>query len=825
MKHRHTEERDRTTRTAYSNGAAVELHDAQNGAGQTRAASTTYSVVVAVLLFLLLREWVLPLVSLSGWTRLNAAAPVLLAVGGFLAADAMPARGAIRWTIKAWTVCAIIVHYYSSGTWTEAEAWREFGEAIRRDALNGFAGTQTLSPRGQTFLLLAGWAVVTRILHAVSVSCTTAVWLTGATLLYLTGMQAVFAVDTNDGVIRALIVGLLLLLLQRRADRVRECADGVPFNCVSEHAASGAAARLRFARWLVSSSVVLAAVVGTGWIGAELHAEGRPLLHLNHKAMEWVNGTGLFSWHAAAGKTGYGRDDSRLGRPLKKDDAVAFVAETELLGYWRGESKAYYTGRGWEVRPEPERTAAWNGHGTVEAGKAHAEADDTFVQEVWVHNEALGRRLFASGEIAGIDRLRSADGGALPEGALRYAPLITSYTLPPGTSVSYYRVTVLRPPVVTEVAPEPAELAEEERRMYLQLPDSLPERVKTLAKRIADGAETDLAKARAIEGYLRTRYVYDLERVSEPPAGSDFVDHFLFRQRRGYCDHFSTAMTVMLRTVGIPARWVKGFSQGEPAKADGAAEGWKVTVRNSDAHSWVEAFVAGRWIALEPTPGFGGFGPSSGPADVPALAGMNGSLSADDGGKAASGAGFEQVHTLRQRIGKVGVAVYLGFDRMLREGKQWGDALTEGVVRLGLRVRGEDVFSEPFAGRERRGLAVLLAALLGTAVSLWIWRGGLRSVFRGRTDPAGGKRIFRAVSDGIDLADIYFRKLVQRYGPPRPGQTFREYVGALPRGNPVREAAIREFGSLLESLMYGGKPIGRAARGRLEKLWRTIRRE
>jgi len=819
------------THKGYGNESAVEIRDAQGGVGGIGAASTLYGVVVAVLLFLLLREWVLPLVALSGWTQLDAAAPVLLAVGGFLAADAVRMRGAVRWSLKLWTICAIIVHYYSSSSWNDFAAWKQFGQAIGRDALNIFDGTRTVSPPGQTFLLLAGWAVVTRILHAVSVALTTAVWLTGATVLYLLGMQAIFAVDTNDGVVRAMIVGLLLLLLQRRADWARECAAAVPSGRDPQHAAGWPSAGLRSARWLASSIVVLAAAAGAGWIGADMHAEGRPLLHLDYKAKEWVTGASLFSRHAAAGRTGYGRDDGRLGVPLVKDDAVAFVAETQLLGYWRGESKPYYTGKGWEVRPVPEWAAEGtmerNGQGTDAAGGKNGVNDGTYVQEVWVRNAALGRLLFASGDIAGIERMLSAEGVALPENVLLYDPLRAGYTLQPGASVSYYRVTVRRPPSETNVTPERAELAEAERRMYLQLPDSLPKRVKTLAKRIVDGADTELAKARAIESYLRTRYAYDLEHVTEPPAGKDFVDHFLFEQRRGYCDHFSTAMAVMLRVAGIPARWVKGFSRGEAVKADGPSAGWNVTVRNSDAHSWVEAFVEGRWIAFEPTPGFSGFDASPGQEGAPAQAGMNAPLTAAGGRTPASGAEFGRFQALGQRIGKLGYAVYRESDRMVREWERWSGAVMEDASRQWMRfLRGEGALSVPFAGPERRAFAVLLPALLMAAVSLTVWRGGrlLRAKLRGMAAHTGEGRKFRTMSGGTGLAELYFRKLARRYGPPRPGQTIREYVGELPRGNPAREAAIREFGSLLELLMFGGEPAGRSTRGRLEKLWNAIRR-
>ena len=73
---------------------------------------------------------------------------------------------------------------------------------------------------------------------------------------------------------------------------------------------------------------------------------------------------------------------------------------------------------------------------------------------------------------------------------------------------------------------------------------------------------TPYAKAVAIEQYLSHTYPYSLEKPTNPSRNEDFVSHFLFVDRTGYCDHFSTAMVVMLRSVGVPARWVKGFAPG-----------------------------------------------------------------------------------------------------------------------------------------------------------------------------------------------------------------------------------------------------------------------
>lgn len=133
---------------------------------------------------------------------------------------------------------------------------------------------------------------------------------------------------------------------------------------------------------------------------------------------------------------------------------------------------------------------------------------------------------------------------------------------------------------------------------YLQLPEELPPRVRELAGRVADdaGATNPYDTALAIQRYLRT-LPYDEQRPA-PPAGRDWVDHFLFDGRVGYCDDFASAMVVMLRAEGVPARWVQGYAGGTLDPDSG-----EYIVRESVAHSWVEVYFTGfGWQRFEPTP-------------------------------------------------------------------------------------------------------------------------------------------------------------------------------------------------------------------------------
>jgi transglutaminase-like putative cysteine protease len=133
---------------------------------------------------------------------------------------------------------------------------------------------------------------------------------------------------------------------------------------------------------------------------------------------------------------------------------------------------------------------------------------------------------------------------------------------------------------------------------YLELPGNLDPRIPALARDVVErkGARNGYDEARAIEAYLRDSYGYTLDLKA---GGPDPLSDFLFRVRAGHCEYFATALAVMLRTRGIASRVVNGFLPGEYNEA---AEAY--TVRQSDAHSWVEAYFpqTKSWVTFDPTP-------------------------------------------------------------------------------------------------------------------------------------------------------------------------------------------------------------------------------
>jgi len=130
---------------------------------------------------------------------------------------------------------------------------------------------------------------------------------------------------------------------------------------------------------------------------------------------------------------------------------------------------------------------------------------------------------------------------------------------------------------------------------FLQLP-ALSPRVRELAERITETSGTSYQKIQAVEQYLKQNYQYTLDvgsGVSKSPT-----EDFLFTRKTGYCEHYASAMVVLLRTLGIPARLATGFLPGEWNDF-----GQYYTVRKLDAHAWVEVyFPVSGWMTFDPTP-------------------------------------------------------------------------------------------------------------------------------------------------------------------------------------------------------------------------------
>jgi transglutaminase-like putative cysteine protease len=301
-------------------------------------------------------------------------------------------------------------------------------------------------------------------------------------------------------------------------------------------------------------------------------------------------------------KIGYGEDDSVLGGGFQSDSTVVFEAVVKTGQYWKIETKDTYTSKGWEQSVDSSNEIlTYNEGDTIDTGFTTGPAEDQDVAQytfelqypflMYPYGSVTadaqdGTSFSVSTNTQKIETYQENDTVALKEYSISFSEPTYSLTALRGTS-----------------AESLTELGTEFDR-YLQLPEALPERVSGLALSITEEESNLFDKARAIERYFaRNGFVYDQQNISIPEADQDYVDQFLFDTKRGYCDNFSTSMVVMLRSLDIPARWVKGFAEGEQMVNDNGDRIYQVT--NNNAHSWVEAYLPGiGWMPFEPTIGF-----------------------------------------------------------------------------------------------------------------------------------------------------------------------------------------------------------------------------
>ncbi|TDF96374.1 hypothetical protein E1757_17425 [Paenibacillus piri] len=541
-------------------------------------------------------------------------------------------------------------------------------------------------------------------------------------------------------------------------------------------------------------------------------------------------------------KTGYGTDDSQLGFPLEPDDQLAFTAYTTQLTYWRGETKNVYTGHGWSQSYSPSVQNINDAAMTAsDASAAQTEfssgAAKTMVrQQIMLKQSGLGGQLFLGGDIMKVEAMVSLKGEAISTEWLWRGKLTDRVILPVLTDpLDSYKVQVL---AWNQSAPTDGSTAayafpHDIEDAYLQLPDKLPARVGELADKLTEGLASPYDKVKAIERYLRTSYIYSMEQSKPPSDGQDFVDQFLFVQKAGYCDHFSTAMAVMLRSIGIPSRWAKGFGPGEitaakPANGavdDPAAVEYTVEVRNKDAHSWVEVyFPSSGWVPFDPTPGYAGVNALSSQAAIDAAA-------------LPHGADGQQADTVTQPSPdhRPEPSFVLSMERVIPMLAEFAEALSTYVSAIGRLFHSFDLW----AGRKLAlSLWIMMAAILLLLVHMWIKR--KRSIGASDDPPASvpgrgvgagavSSRIVIHATESlrswqtIRLSERIWGKLQKRWGRSGPAQTMREYLLTRPFSTDEQRSALLHLVRLLEAIRYHRGP-GRVTHSQLYAAWRELKR-
>lgn len=336
------------------------------------------------------------------------------------------------------------------------------------------------------------------------------------------------------------------------------------------------------------------------------------------------------SSNAGDSRSGYSRNDEALGGGFQFDYSSVMTVATDRKSYWRGETKAEYTGEGWVDAPGERREGSMIGIVSeeqlpVEDGPT-GDVETVEVTQVFtmIREEPLPV-LFGGAPISSLVSMADEEEQPFPiPGRVSWLPSSWELHWPtqnaPVAYPSSYTLTS-KMAVLDEEGLRAAstDLGNSQKNaMYLQVPDTVPQRVYELVEQITAEAQTPYDKVKAIETYLRDNYIYTNTPDLAKRQSADFVDAFLFEVLEGYCDYYSTAMAVLTRIEGIPTRWVKGYAPGiissgipdfdmgmPPEMALNTDGAGTYTVRNADAHSWVEVYFEGYgWIPFEPTSGF-----------------------------------------------------------------------------------------------------------------------------------------------------------------------------------------------------------------------------
>jgi len=269
-----------------------------------------------------------------------------------------------------------------------------------------------------------------------------------------------------------------------------------------------------------------------------------------------------------------GGEYATLGYTGSSADQPVMYVRSRISSYWRGLTLDEYDGRGWlSSTPEVRQLSGSRGEYLLPDSR-WASGEDKVYWQIYYLLADQPNAIF-TGYSPGRIYLPETFQAFLEKGTLYRA-----YSLVPNLRPERLRLD--------RVAPDDVE--------NLALPP-ITERVAALAESIVRGASTDYDKAARLESFLATNYPYDLN-VGGLPPDRDAVDYFLFEQQAGYCAHFATAMAVMARHVGLPARVAAGYLPGVIDTMSGAH-----TVRAGDAHAWVEIhFQRHGWVAFDPTP-------------------------------------------------------------------------------------------------------------------------------------------------------------------------------------------------------------------------------
>ncbi len=355
------------------------------------------------------------------------------------------------------------------------------------------------------------------------------------------------------------------------------------------------------------------------------------------------------SLRATVGIVGdYYSDTLTLGRGNELSDVTVLTVDAPTVlpagarYYWKARTYDAFNGIGWnssvtgseEISPEIFNQLA-------PASPYRWDANVTFTANIPL------RTLHTVSETYAVSRPGSAAAVVNSDGSID----IHSLTAEPyiRTGEQYELRAALTSASIKELQESGTAYPEWVVQRYLQLPDTITDRTRNLARGIVEGLDNPYDQTSAITNFLRENIEYN-DRIEVPPSNQDIVDWLLFDYRQGFCNYYATAEIVLLRSLGIPARMAVGYAEGErrteidtgavpdqqgipPDQLEPLVSDISTyIVRQRDLHAWPEVYFPEiGWVEFEPTSNQAPlFRPSGDPLPTDGVAGANEPPQPDD---------------------------------------------------------------------------------------------------------------------------------------------------------------------------------------------------
>ncbi|MEK9162083.1 MAG: transglutaminaseTgpA domain-containing protein [Chloroflexota bacterium] len=292
--------------------------------------------------------------------------------------------------------------------------------------------------------------------------------------------------------------------------------------------------------------------------------------------------------------------DSRLDLSYRGglDDTIMMYVQSPAQSFWRSHAFDFYDGRTWTQSNAGQVTTIRRRPNESFFGFNRNVQGETFVQSFYIARPmpnlifvgGVPKELYISANEVCVDS----------SGGIRVGESLNA-------GYVYSVVSIRQDFSADDLRADSTNYQSPISDLHLQLPQNISPRVRALAHQLTRDAKTNYDRALILTNHIKRTYPYDYFPPPQAP-NTEAVDQFLFVDKRGVCEQYVTALVVMLRELGVPARLAAGFGSGYYNAVTGYYE-----VRASDAHAWAEVYFPEHgWVAFDPTPGWVG-DPRTGP--------------------------------------------------------------------------------------------------------------------------------------------------------------------------------------------------------------------